>query len=69
MFTDTEVIMTQRYRADLRGYAKSAQIIIDHKDAELMAALQRIQALEHELAIEKARRQSVEIRLDRMRRG
>lgn len=69
MFTDTEIMMSQRHRADLRAFAGSAQQIIDSKDAELGMALARIRQLEGELAIEKSRRQSLELKLDRARRG
>jgi hypothetical protein len=68
MFTDTEIMMAQRHRADLRAYAGSAQAIIDSKHAELSAALVRIRQLEGELALEKAKRQSLELKLDRARR-
>jgi hypothetical protein len=69
MFTDTEIMLSQRHRADLRAYAGSAQQIIDSKNEELGMALARIRQLEGELAIEKAKRQSLELRLDRARRG
>lgn len=68
MFTDTEIMLAQRHRADLRAYAGAAQDIVDRKDAQLDAALARIRRLEGELAIEKARRQSLELKLDRARR-
>jgi hypothetical protein len=69
MFTDGEIMLSQRHRADLRAYAGSAQAILDRKDGELVAALTEIQRLEGELAIEKAKRQSLELKLDRARRA
>lgn len=69
MFTDVEIMLSQRHRADLRAYTGSAQQIIDSKHAELGMALARIRQLEGELAIEKSKRQSLELKLDRARRG
>ena len=69
MFSDTEILMAQRHRSDLRAYAGAAQDIVDRKDAELGMALARIRQLEGELAIERAKRQSLELKLDRARRG
>lgn len=69
MFTDSEIMLAQRHRADLRAYAGSAQAIIDSKHEELGMALARIRQLEGELAIERAKRQSLELKLDRARRG
>lgn len=69
MFTDGEIALAARHRADLRAYAGAAQGIVDRKHAELELALARIRRLEGELAIEKAKRQSLELKLDRARRG
>lgn len=69
MFTDGEIMMAHRHRRDLQSYAQQAQDIVDRKQAQLDAALATIRRLEGELAIEKAKRQSLELKLDRARRG
>ncbi len=68
MFTDGEIMLAHRHRADLKAYAQGAQTILDAKDRQLALALAKIRKLEGELSLEKAKRQSLQLALDRARR-
>jgi len=68
MFSDVEIGLAARHRADLRAYAREAQTIVDQKNSELGLAYAEIKRLQGELGIEKAKRQSLALKLDRARR-